>query len=156
MEFADIDEDDIKAFLVETYESVEKIERDIIELEKNAGNEEIVTRMYRALHSIKGNCGFLPFPKLESIAHAGEAGRGFAVVASEVKELAKQTAQATEDIGQRIEAIQKDTKEAVQAIADISEAIYQISDIQNTIASAVEEQTATTAEISRNVVSRKR
>lgn len=72
MEFADIDEDDIKAFLVETYESVEKIERDIIELEKNAGNEEIVTQMYRALHSIKGNCGFLPFPKLESIAHAGE------------------------------------------------------------------------------------
>lgn len=72
MEFADIDEDDVKAFLIESYESIEEIERDIIELEKNASNEEIVTRMYRSLHSIKGNCGFLPFPKLESVAHAGE------------------------------------------------------------------------------------
>jgi two-component system chemotaxis sensor kinase CheA len=72
MEFVDIDEDDIKAFLIESHESIEQIERDIIELEKNASNEEIVTRMYRSLHSIKGNCGFLPFPKLESVAHAAE------------------------------------------------------------------------------------
>jgi two-component system, chemotaxis family, sensor kinase CheA len=72
MEFVDIDEDDVKAFLVESYESIEAIERDIIELEKNASNEEIVTRMYRSLHSIKGNCGFLPFPILESLAHAAE------------------------------------------------------------------------------------
>ncbi|MCU0534514.1 MAG: chemotaxis protein CheW [Hydrococcus sp. Prado102] len=72
MEFVDLDEDDVKAFLIESYESIEQIERDIIELEKNANNEEIVTRMYRSLHTIKGNCGFLPFPKLESVAHAAE------------------------------------------------------------------------------------
>lgn len=84
-------------------------------------------------------------------ARAGEAGRGFAVVAHEVKELAKQTAKATDDIGQKIEAIQTDTNEAVSAIAGITGIVNQIYDMQNTIASAVEEQTATTNEISRNV-----
>jgi methyl-accepting chemotaxis protein len=84
-------------------------------------------------------------------ARAGEAGKGFAVVANEVKELAKQTAKATEDISRKIEAIQGDTKGAVEAIAQIGTIINQINDLQNTIASAVEEQTATTGEISRNV-----
>ncbi|HZZ77340.1 MAG TPA: methyl-accepting chemotaxis protein [Gemmataceae bacterium] len=84
-------------------------------------------------------------------ARAGEAGKGFAVVANEVKELAKQTAHATEDISRKIEAIQEDTKGAVDAIGQISKIINQINDIQNTIASAVEQQTATTGEISRNV-----
>ena len=84
-------------------------------------------------------------------ARAGEAGKGFAVVANEVKELAKETAKATEDISQKIEAIQADTKNAVSAIAEISIVINKINDYQNTIASAVEEQTATTNEISRNV-----
>lgn len=84
-------------------------------------------------------------------ARAGEAGKGFAVVANEVKELAKQTAKATEDISRKIEAIQGDTQGAVEAIAQIGTIINQINDLQNTIASAVEEQTATTGEISRNV-----
>lgn len=84
-------------------------------------------------------------------ARAGEAGKGFAVVANEVKELAKETARATEEISQRIEAIQSDTKGAVTAIGEIGAVIARINDIQNTIAGAVEEQTATTAEISRNV-----
>ncbi len=84
-------------------------------------------------------------------ARAGEAGKGFAVVANEVKELAKQTAKATEDIGRKIEAIQSDTKGAVEAIGQIGTIISQINDIQSTIASAVEEQNATTAEIARNV-----
>jgi methyl-accepting chemotaxis protein len=84
-------------------------------------------------------------------ARAGEAGKGFAVVANEVKELAKETAKATEDIGQKIEAIQTDTKSAVGAIGEIGSIINQINDISNTIASAVEEQTATTNEITRNV-----
>jgi methyl-accepting chemotaxis protein len=84
-------------------------------------------------------------------ARAGEAGKGFAVVANEVKELAKQTAKATGDISRKIEAIQADTKSAVDAIGQIGTIINQINDIQNTIASAVEEQTSTTGDISRNV-----
>ena len=84
-------------------------------------------------------------------ARAGEAGKGFAVVANEVKELAKETAKATEDISQKIATIQVDTTEAVSAIGEIGAIINQINDISNTIASAVEEQTATTNEIGRNV-----
>jgi len=84
-------------------------------------------------------------------ARAGEAGKGFAVVANEVKELAKETAKATEDISQKIETIQVDTRQAVGAIGQIGQIISQINDLQNAIASAVEEQTATTNEISRNV-----
>lgn len=84
-------------------------------------------------------------------ARAGEAGRGFAVVASEVKELAKETARATEDIIRKVEAIQGDTRSAVATIGRISTIVGRISGIQTTIAGAVEEQTATTNEIGRNV-----
>jgi methyl-accepting chemotaxis protein len=84
-------------------------------------------------------------------ARAGEAGKGFAVVANEVKELAKETAKATEDISRKIEAIQSDTKAAVNAIVSISEVINQVNGISNTIATAVEEQNATTNEMARNV-----
>jgi methyl-accepting chemotaxis protein len=84
-------------------------------------------------------------------ARAGEAGKGFAVVAGEVKDLAQETATATEDISRRIEAIQADTTNAVIAIGQISEIVGRISDYQTTIASAVEEQTATTNEMARNV-----
>src|SRR5665213_1852695 len=84
-------------------------------------------------------------------ARAGEAGRGFAVVAGEVKELAAETAKATEDISLKIETIQGDTKAAVLAIAEISGIIKQINEFQGSIASAVEEQSATTNEIGRNV-----
>jgi methyl-accepting chemotaxis protein len=85
------------------------------------------------------------------VARAGEAGKGFAVVANEVKELAKETAKATEDISRKIEAIQEDTKAAVEAIASISEVINRVNGISTTIATAVEEQNATTNEMSRNV-----
>jgi methyl-accepting chemotaxis protein len=84
-------------------------------------------------------------------ARAGEAGKGFAVVANEVKELAKETTKATEDISKKIAAIQGDTQGAVSAIKQISDVINQINDISNTIASAVEEQTATTNEMGRNI-----
>ena len=84
-------------------------------------------------------------------ARAGEAGKGFAVVATEVKDLAQETAKATEDISRRVEAIQADTTGAVGAIEQVSTVITQMNDYQTTIASAVEQQTATTAETNRNV-----
>jgi methyl-accepting chemotaxis protein len=84
-------------------------------------------------------------------ARAGTAGKGFAVVANEVKELANETAKATEQITQRIEAIQNDTDQAVKGLGEIGEIITRMNDISTTIASAVEEQTATTNEIARNV-----
>ena len=84
-------------------------------------------------------------------ARAGELGKGFAVVATEVKELAQETAKATEDVSQRIQAIQADSTRAVQAIAQIGETVGQINELQATIAAAVEEQTAAAAEIDRNI-----
>jgi len=84
-------------------------------------------------------------------ARAGEAGKGFAVVATEVKELAKQTATATEDIRKRVEHIQKSTKDTVSSISEISEVVNQVNEVASTIASAVEEQSITTKQISNDV-----
>jgi methyl-accepting chemotaxis protein len=84
-------------------------------------------------------------------ARAGDAGKGFAVVASEVKDLAQETARATENITAKINAIQQTTGQATEAIEQITTVVNEISSIQNTIAAAVEEQSATTSEISRNV-----
>ena len=84
-------------------------------------------------------------------ARAGAAGNGFAVVATEVKELARKTAEATEDIRHRIQGIQSSTSEAVQAIGKISHVIDEVKDVSRTIASAVEEQSITTREIAQNV-----
>lgn len=84
-------------------------------------------------------------------ARAGEAGKGFAVVATEVKELAKQTAIATEDIRKRIEGIQSTTGDTVKAIGQISEVIHRVNEVSRTIASAVEEQSITTKEIAQNM-----
>jgi methyl-accepting chemotaxis protein len=110
-----------------------------------------IGKVIKVITSIAEQTNLLALNATIEAARAGEAGKGFAVVANEVKELAKETAKATEDIGQKIEAIQTDTQGAVDAIKQIGAVIAQINDISNTIASAVEEQTATTNEIARNV-----
>jgi methyl-accepting chemotaxis protein len=110
-----------------------------------------IGQVIKVITSIAQQTNLLALNATIEAARAGEAGKGFAVVANEVKELAKETAKATEDISRKIEAIQTDTKAAVDAIGTISAVINQINDISGTIATAVEEQNATTNEMSRNV-----
>jgi methyl-accepting chemotaxis protein len=110
-----------------------------------------IGEVVKVITSIAQQTNLLALNATIEAARAGEAGKGFAVVANEVKELAKETAKATEDISRRIKAIQTDTAGAVQAIAHIAVVIGQINDIQTTIASAVEEQSVTSNEISRNL-----
>jgi methyl-accepting chemotaxis protein len=110
-----------------------------------------IGQVIKVITSIAQQTNLLALNATIEAARAGEAGKGFAVVANEVKELAKQTAKATEDISQKITAIQEDTKRAVESIGSITGVINQINDISGTIATAVEEQSATTNEMSRNV-----
>ena len=110
-----------------------------------------ISSIIKVINSIAEQTNLLALNATIEAARAGEAGKGFAVVANEVKELAKETTKATENIGRMIETIQDDTKGAVDAIGQISTIIKQVNDFQNTVASAVEEQTVTTNEMSRNV-----
>jgi methyl-accepting chemotaxis protein len=120
-------------------------------VKKLGESSQEIGNVIKVITSIAQQTNLLALNATIEAARAGEAGKGFAVVANEVKELAKQTAKATEEIGQKIEAIQGDTKGAVKAIEEIGIIINQINDISNSIASAVEEQTVTTNEIGRSV-----
>lgn len=156
--------------------AVEEFEASIKEISSNASNAASVARsgveaaqqtnititklgessaeignVIKVINSIAEQTNLLALNATIEAARAGEAGKGFAVVANEVKELAKETSKATEDIIRKIEAIQVDTGEAVDAIRRVSEIIDQINESQNAIAGAVEEQTAMTTEISRNI-----
>lgn len=116
-----------------------------------ADGAQKIGQVVQLITSIAGQTNLLALNATIEAARAGEAGKGFAVVASEVKNLAQQTAKATEEIGQQISQIQGATKEAVAAIQGIAGTIESVNGIATTIASAVEEQNAATAEIARNV-----
>jgi methyl-accepting chemotaxis protein len=133
---------------LEAVAQAEKTDARIAELTRAASRIGDVVKLITA---IAEQTNLLALNATIEAARAGEAGKGFAVVANEVKELAKQTAKATEDISRKITAIQTDTHGAIEAIATISGVINHINDISGTIATAVEEQSATTNEMTRNL-----
>ena len=132
-------------------EAVDAARRTSETIDKLGASSVEIGNVVKVITSIAEQTNLLALNATIEAARAGEAGKGFAVVANEVKDLAQETARATEDISRRIEAIQGDTQGAVDAIALISEVIGRINDYQTTIASAVEEQTATTNEMARSV-----
>ena len=132
----------------EAVDAAETTATTIARLDESSARINDVTKV---ITSISEQTNLLALNATIEAARAGESGKGFAVVANEVKELARETASATEEIGARVEAIQGDTQSAVTAISQIGTIVKRIHEIQNAIASAVEEQTATTNEISRSV-----
>jgi methyl-accepting chemotaxis protein len=134
-----------------TGDAVRSAESTNIIIAKLGESSQKIGKVVKLITSIAQQTNLLALNATIEAARAGEAGKGFAVVANEVKELAKQTAKATDEIGAQIDAIQADTKTSVQAIADITKIIQQIATISATVASATEEQSSTTTDISRNV-----
>ncbi|HWX39389.1 MAG TPA: methyl-accepting chemotaxis protein, partial [Candidatus Sulfotelmatobacter sp.] len=120
----------------------------VLELAKSSAE---IGNVIKVITSIAHQTNLLALNATIEASRAGEAGKGFAVVANEVKELAKQTAIATEEISRKIEAIQGETKTTTESISKISGIITQINNISSVIASAIEDQTTTTNEMVRNV-----
>jgi methyl-accepting chemotaxis protein len=132
-------------------DAVATAERTSLTVAKLGQSSKEIGKVIKVITSIAEQTNLLALNATIEAARAGETGKGFAVVANEVKELAKETARATEEISLRIESIQNDTNGAVEAITEISLVIARINDFTTTIASAVEEQTLTTNEMTRNL-----
>ncbi|MEV0902331.1 methyl-accepting chemotaxis protein [Actinoplanes sp. NPDC049802] len=134
-----------------TMEAVTVVAETTATVSKLGASSQEIGDVVKTITAIAEQTNLLALNATIEAARAGESGKGFAVVASEVKDLAQETAKATETISQRVQAIQSDTESAVAAIVRIGAVIERINQFQTTIASAVEEQTATTAEMNRNV-----
>ncbi|WP_207483738.1 methyl-accepting chemotaxis protein [Arenibaculum pallidiluteum] len=140
-------------------ENSARISRDAVERARRTDDDigqlaelaERIGDIVAIIQGIAGQTNLLALNATIEAARAGEAGKGFAVVASEVKNLATQTARATEEIGGQIQAIQTRTKQSVESIREITETISHMNEIASGIASAVEQQSSATQEISRNV-----
>lgn len=120
-------------------------------ISKLGKSSEEIGEVVKLITNIAGQTNLLALNATIEAARAGEAGKGFAVVASEVKELANQTSNATKEIGDKIQDIQTNTREAVDAIQKITEIISQMSGISGLIADSMEQQTLTTHEMSKNL-----
>ena len=131
--------------------AVEVTEQTNLNIAKLGTSSQEIGHVIKTINSIAEQTNLLALNATIEAARAGEAGKGFAVVANEVKELATATAKATEDISNRITAIQEDSRSAVDAMGEISKIISEINNLQTAIAGAVEEQTATTAEMNRSL-----
>jgi methyl-accepting chemotaxis protein len=134
-----------------TQTAVEEAQRTNVTVSSLAEAAQKIGTVVQLIQDIASQTNLLALNATIEAARAGEAGKGFAVVASEVKSLANQTAKATEDISSQVQAIQKETFDAVAAIRGIADTVLKVNQISTAIASAVEEQTAATGEISRNV-----
>lgn len=131
--------------------AVEGAQRTNMSVQELATTAEKIGNVVQLINNIAGQTNLLALNATIEAARAGEAGKGFAVVASEVKDLASQTAKATEEISLQISSVQSATKETVEAIQEIARTINEMSQISVSIAAAMEEQGAATAEIARNV-----
>ncbi|WP_148219782.1 methyl-accepting chemotaxis protein [Azospirillum sp. B510] len=129
-------------------DEAERTDRTVEGLSQSANK---IGEVVQLINSIAGQTNLLALNATIEAARAGEAGKGFAVVASEVKSLANQTGKATEEISSQIQAIQAVTQDAVDAIRSIAGTIREINEIAATVAAAVEQQSAATHEITRNV-----
>lgn len=131
--------------------AVETVNSTNVRVEQLGVASHEIGKVIEVITSIAEQTNLLALNATIEAARAGEAGKGFAVVANEVKELAKATSTATEEIGERVTAIQHESADTVHAISEIAGVIARINDMQSAIAAAVEEQTAVTSEIARNV-----
>ena len=134
-----------------TGQAVEKAEHISSKVDDLGRAAAEISKVTEAIADISEQTNLLALNATIEAARAGEAGKGFAVVAGEIKELAKQTAQATDEIGLRIGDVQSTTTESVNAIKEIVEIIDDVNAIVTSVATAIEEQSATTQEISNNV-----
>ncbi len=132
-------------------QSVDMAEKTSDTMDELGRSSSQIGQVIKVITTIAEQTNLLALNATIEAARAGDMGKGFAVVANEVKELARETAKATEDIGTKIEAMQTDTERAVTAIGEIASVIEKIDLLQTKIATAVEEQSVTTSEISRNI-----